>query len=352
MANDAEEWRRLRSEFIEAAAKYDEYETFIERTCESEDFYCNSGRYQTVGLVRWPFERCRKCWILARNTGENEEPFSVMKTLFAKAWLRLPTDIADEIVETAEIHLSEPTSPPDDRRLWWAKSNYQYWCWLLWFHWLRQHRAANPTEAEKPSKTMVMSPFHCSADLIAQWGLDGGDGRLPEWLAPTLAVSADSHPTATGSDDAEGQTWQNVQVELDQLRLRGERYTSQRKLAKKIGCKKFLVQKAIANGTADLQEWANRTRAASRLNVAPEAAAVAFDSTPQVREVDPANAIDEDDVDAAMDYLLTQAAPHDRTRINSMPPAERRQLAETAYRDPDTEEQVERHRKAKRSRRE
>ncbi len=182
MGHDAEEWRRLRSEFIEAAAKYDEYETFIERTSDSEDFYCNNGRYQTVGLIRWPYRPYRKCWILTPDSGEDAEPFSALKTLSGKAWLWLPRDIADEIVETAKTHLSEPPSPPDDRCLWWAKSSYQYWCWLLWFHWLRQHRAANPTEAEKPSKTMVMSPFRCSADLIAQWGLDGSNGAIPEWL--------------------------------------------------------------------------------------------------------------------------------------------------------------------------
>ena len=183
MGHDAEEWRRLRSEFIEAAAKHDEYETFIERAAQWEGRYCNNGRYHTIGLIRWPYGSYRKCWILAPDSGEDEEPFSLMKTLFAKAWLRLPRDIADEVVDTAEMHLSEPPSPPDDRGLWWAKSYYQYWCWLLWFHLLRQHRATNPTEAETPSKTIVMSPFHCSADLIAQWGLDGSDGTIPEWLS-------------------------------------------------------------------------------------------------------------------------------------------------------------------------
>lgn len=186
MAHNAEEWRRLRSEFIEAAAKYDEYETFIERTVQSEDWYCNNGRYLPIGLIRWPYRPYRKCWILAPDSGEAAEPFSAMKTLFSKAWLWLPRDIADEVVTTAEIHLSEPPSPQDDRGLWWTKSYYQYWCWLLWFHLLRQQRAANPTEAEKPSKTMVVSPFHCSADLIAQWGLDGSAGTIPVWLAGSV----------------------------------------------------------------------------------------------------------------------------------------------------------------------
>jgi hypothetical protein len=180
MAHNAEEWRRLRSEFIEAAAKYDEYETFIERNAQSEDWYYNNGRYLPVGLIRWPYKPYRKCWILA---GANEEPFSTMKTLFSKAWLWLPRAVADEVLDTAETHLSEPPSPPSDWGLYWAKSNYQYWCWLIWFHWLRQRRRTDPTEAERPSRKMVLAPFHCSADLIAQWGLDGSDGTIPEWLA-------------------------------------------------------------------------------------------------------------------------------------------------------------------------
>ena len=186
MKLDAEEWRELRREFVEAAAKYYEFETFIERDESREDWYCNNGRYFSLGLIRWPHGMDRKCWILAPDSGSAAEPFSVMKTLFNKAWLWLPPKVANEVVETAEMHLSAWPSPPVGTELFWAKSDYQYWCWILWFHWLRQHRAANPSEAEKPSQKMILAPFHLSADLIAQWGLDGGEGTLPEWLAPNL----------------------------------------------------------------------------------------------------------------------------------------------------------------------
>jgi len=194
MADNPEEWRRLRSEFIEAAAKYEEYETFIERTAHGEDRYYNNGRYFPVGLIRWPYKPYRKCWILASDSGEDAEPFSAMKTLFSKAWLWLPRDIADEVVDTAETHLSEPPSPPADTALFWANSHYQYWCWLLWFYWLRQRREANPTEAERPSQKMVLAPFHCSADLIAQWGLDGSVGTIPEWLSLPTAPAREVVP--------------------------------------------------------------------------------------------------------------------------------------------------------------
>ena len=178
MKLDAEEWLRLRIEFIEAAAKYDEYETFMERNEQSEDWYSNNGRYLPVGLIRWPYSPYRKSWILAPDVGENEEAFSTMKTLFNKAWLWLPKVIADEVVKTAEMHLS----PPADIGLYWAKADYQYWCWLLWFHWLREYRAESSTKNEKPSKKMALAPFRCSSDLINQWSLDGSEGTIPEWL--------------------------------------------------------------------------------------------------------------------------------------------------------------------------
>jgi len=163
-----------------------------------------------------------------------------------------------------------------------------------------------------------------------------------------LAKASNARSPAAGGS---GMTWQDVQGELEALRLKGERYTSRQKLADKIGCKKFLVQKAIANGPVELQEWASKQRAASRLNVAPELTPAVLDSTPQGREPDPADILGGADVDAAMSYLLDQAGPDERAHINAMSPAEQRQLAETVYRDPDKEEQALRYRRAKRLRR-
>ncbi len=351
MGHDAKVWRNLRREFVEAAAKYGEYETFIERNETSEDWYCNNGRYFTIGRIRWPYGSYRKCWILAPFSGENEEPFSVMKTLFAKAWLWLPRQVADEVVETAEKHLSVPPSPPVGTELFWANSDYQYWCWLLWFHWVRHQRVANPSEAKKPSQKMILAPFYRSADLIAQWGLDSGDGSFPEWLAPKPTLDDDLEPPVTERVGVKGLTWQAVQAELELLRLKGEPYTSEAKLAEKIGCKKFLVNKALKNGPAELQEWATKPRGASRLNASPEASELALELTPQSRENDPAEFVEPEAVDAALEYLLEQATGQERQRIKEMEPSELQELARILFRDPDKEEQVRRHRRAKQSRR-
>jgi len=187
---------------------------------------------------------------------------------------------------------------------------------------------------------------HCPASVAGGVPVDA----QPQDKTPELQAGAavESEGSAAGADKM---TWQDAQAELEALRLKGEGFTSRRKMGHRIGCSGFLVQKAIDKGPVELQEWATKERGASKLNAAPEVAAVTFDSTPQGRESDPADMLQEDDVNTALAYLLNQAGPDERARINALTPAERRRLAETVYRDPDKEEQIDRQRRAKRLRR-
>lgn len=158
----------------------------------------------------------------------------------------------------------------------------------------------------------------------------------------------DARYTAVG----EGVGWQEAQDAAERMRKEGKPFTSYARIAALIGCEKSTLHKAIKDdGTVELQEWASKQRAASRLNVAPELAAVILDSTPQGREPNPADILEDSDVDVMLARLLDQAGPDERARINAMSPAERRQLAKAAYHDPDLEEQALRRRKAKRTRR-
>ena len=146
------------------------------------------------------------------------------------------------------------------------------------------------------------------------------------------------------ADEDEGTDYRAVQSDLDDLRLEGAKWTSYERMAGRFCCSPATVHKAVANGTVELQDWASKQRRPSRLNVCPEVADVAFASTPQSREPDPADVIEQLDVDVAMDYLLSQAGPDERDRIKSMSRADQRALAEMAYRDPDQSEQIFRHR--------
>ena len=221
---------------------------------------------------------------------------------------------------------------------------------------IRVCRREPPTEL---SLTDVRRAINCVLDWCDAAMAGGGDEddrdvngaavaglQLPHLQAVSVGKPQD---VATSGDDK--MIWQDVQEKLEALRLKGERYTSRQELADKIGCTKFLVQKAITNGSVELQEWASRERATPRRNAPPEAVAVAFGGTPQAREPDPADIMEDGDIDAAMAYLLDQAGPDERARINAMNPAERRRLAETVYRDPDREEQACRHRRAAKMRR-
>jgi len=169
-------------------------------------------------------------------------------------------------------------------------------------------------------------------------------GALADYLGLSI-VMADK---ASGS----GMGWQEVQDEAERIRLLGKPFTSYRKMASTIGCNLSVLHNAIdKHGTAELQEWASKQRGPSRLNAAPEVAAVAFENTSQAREPAPADITEDGDVDAAMVYLLDQAGPDERAQINAMTPAQRRRLAETIYRDPEQEEQVLRYRRATKTRR-
>ena len=139
--------------------------------------------------------------------------------------------------------------------------------------------------------------------------------------------------------------WQDVVGFMEQCRLRGERFTSQKDFAERIGCSKATVNRAIRE-TPSLREWASRPKA-SAINAESIEGRV-LDSMAQRRESDPANILESPDIDAALAYLIDQANPEERARIHEMTPDQRRLLAETAYRDPDSEEQIRRHRRVKR----
>jgi len=72
--------------------------------------------------------------------------------------------------------------------------------------------------------------------------------------------------------------------------------------------------------------------------------------TPQTREPIPGDTVEDKDVEAMLQRLLEEANPDERARIHAMSFAEKRQLAETAYRDPDLEEQALKHKKRRKLR--
>lgn len=203
---------------------------------------------------------------------------------------------------------------------------------------------------ERCRQTIVDAATHWNR-LNVEISLDGGDGTFPEWLAPKLPQVADTVPTKTESKVAKGLNWQDVQAELERMHLQGDPYTSEKKLAEKIGCSKFLVNKAFKNGSAELLEWRTKSHVESRLNVSPEASALAIERTAQSREDDPAEFIEPEVADDVLEYLIDQAGESQRQHLTRLLPDQRQAMAKIMLNDPDKEEQFLRYRKAKRSRR-
>lgn len=148
-----------------------------------------------------------------------------------------------------------------------------------------------------------------------------------------LAIaSLPSQNWLTGVEKGVAYTGINIEdlkcLPLEDLRLNGERYTSERKLARLIGCKKFLVGKAIGLGSVELQDWAKRQRGVSRLNVTPEVSEIVLDNAAQRRERDPSDYLPDDDVELEFRRVLEMAGPEELAKLHAMTPAQKRQLVE------------------------
>lgn len=176
--------------------------------------------------------------------------------------------------------------------------------------------------------------------------LTGEEWRIPDAVRFVERLYLEIAEQRLGDTSARAD-WGEVQSRLDEMRLEGQRWTSHGKMAESFGCAKSTVFKAIEKGSVELQEWATKPRGPSRSNASPEVSSVALKTGEQHREPDPAAVLEDADKDVAMGYLLEQAGPHERAHILAMPPDAQRQLAETAYRDPDLEEQIERYRESR-----
>ena len=77
--------------------------------------------------------------------------------------------------------------------------------------------------------------------------LDRGDVQ-----GKPLLVLPENAPT-----ESSGMTWQQAAQQMERLRGRGEPFTSQQRLAKRLGCSSGTINKAIKN-TPALKVWADR----------------------------------------------------------------------------------------------
>ncbi len=230
---------------------------------------------------------------------------------------------------------------------------------------LQDHRGYPAFDRDEPAARDLVSA-RTNLRAIRDWVLTnmpkgtGQDSRAGGAVETSQPQDLQAGPLGKGQDAAaggDGMGWQDVKAELEALCLKGELYTSQQRLADKIGCKKNLVQKAIAKGPEELQKWASKQRGPSRLNAPPEVSAVAFENTPDGREPDPADIVDPPDAERTLKRLIEEMGKRHGEKAQAQLKAEfaaghydagkLELLAAQWIHDPDEHEQTQRHLKAK-----
>ncbi|MCI0350195.1 MAG: hypothetical protein L0Z53_12295, partial [Acidobacteriales bacterium] len=132
-----------------------------------------------------------------------------------------------------------------------------------------------------------------------------------------------------------GMKWPDVAQRLDRLRLQGEPFSSQQKLAEQLGCSAATINRAIRE-TPRLKPWAcpGTEPKVSRL------AGPIFDGCPQSREPTPGSLFEEEDIDRAMAYVAEEAKPTVKRELMLLPPESRHRIAELLANDPDSSNKI------------
>ncbi len=153
-------------------------------------------------------------------------------------------------------------------------------------------------------------------------------------------------PTDTATPDTD---WRDVQRRLMELYERRDPYTSIGDLAKRLGCAKATIQKAMnpdqsalsgltedekaiaIQNAEQLRKWqAQRSKGKATLR-ATSLTEVVSDNTPQTVEANPSDVVTDDDVEKAMRHLIEEAKPEERAKLNDLDAEGRRAMAQTYY---------------------
>jgi hypothetical protein len=150
------------------------------------------------------------------------------------------------------------------------------------------------------------------------WSLDDDLRRQQEAAPqnpPAAAGNKPNEPADTTLVDppVACKTWREAAERMKRLQAQGEQFESQEKMAKRFGCSKTTIQKAIQK-TRELQTWGKQPDAAPRAvgqARTEEAERVLADSPPRSPELDP-----EDEV--AIREFIEQAKPDEKAWFLSL----------------------------------
>ena len=125
--------------------------------------------------------------------------------------------------------------------------------------------------------------------------------------------------------------WQEVRDRLDELRIQGEPYTSQGKLAKQLKVSRSTINKAISN-SAPLKLWMRQANASKGSPRAERMTDKTLGNAAQTTEPGPHETLTHEEELHLIAELLDKASPKERADLNAKSTAELAALA-MQYRD-------------------
>lgn len=138
-------------------------------------------------------------------------------------------------------------------------------------------------------------------------------------------VEAESQAVQTTGDDEPPQNAGTVAERLERWRSAGEAYTTQRKMAKRLGCSTTAVGNALKTSDA-LKLWGRSNRRPPKRIDAVPLNGVVMDGLKAAAD-EPIDDYTDEQVEAALAYLLNHAKPAERADIHGRSVDEQRQLA-------------------------
>ena len=111
------------------------------------------------------------------------------------------------------------------------------------------------------------------------------------------------------------------------MREEGLPFPTIRALAKKWDCSEGLIRKAISKSVV-LKGWQARQKGNQGAPRATRLSDVVLEKCSQTREAQPSDVLPREDVDRVMEYLMREAKPPERERLEAMSFGDRQRLVE------------------------
>lgn len=135
--------------------------------------------------------------------------------------------------------------------------------------------------------------------------------------------SADSSPAVSQAPNANQAIWMSIATQMLGMVEQGEKFTTQREMAKRLGVGTSTINKAIQS-SRKLKDWSTKTpQTMKAIRLGP----TNMQDIEQQSEADPTDMMPDDDVDLLMAELMASASPEEQKLLAAQTPEQRKRLA-------------------------